>query len=421
MVSRLDRIIFDPDTTPPLILSGVVATALSTSVIRVSWGAGIDTGGSGLAGYRVYVATASGGPYTLLQSLSTGSLTYDHTGLGSGVTRFYRVTAFDGNNNESPQSQTVQATTQGGGVLTPDQAWLARSTGPGVVAAWGLNSAADIAAGYNPGNNGTRGFLDEVQKVLNGGSLRFDLRAGEAGANISGDWWISDSPYGFLGATFGQGSTLYTQVLYRLSSTMYTNFSHWDGPGDPDWKMLILHQAGGSLCANVELTVKGTSALDFVYSKCGNRVPRGNLNSPIWVGDPITGNYAHQMGWDLASGPSWVNEPNALPQRNYPASIDPFPTNEWFALDVKLGMGNWGQANSSVEVWVTRASEGIRRKKLSISAFLFEHNGSSSNTWGNIWLGPYMTNLEVPAPNDAFMWISGIIISRQLIPIAVLQ
>jgi chitodextrinase len=42
------------DTTAPAAPSGVTATVLSASSIRIDWSASVDTGGAGLAGYRVY-------------------------------------------------------------------------------------------------------------------------------------------------------------------------------------------------------------------------------------------------------------------------------------------------------------------------------------------------------------------------------
>lgn len=111
----LSRVIFDPDTTPPTTPASVTATALSQTAIRITWTASTDTGGSGLAGYRVFRATTSGGTYTQFSpDLSTASLTLDDVSLTAGATRFYRVAAFDGNGNQSALSNIVSATTQSG-------------------------------------------------------------------------------------------------------------------------------------------------------------------------------------------------------------------------------------------------------------------------------------------------------------------
>jgi hypothetical protein len=111
-MSSLSRVVYSPDTTPPTTPASVTASSLSQTAIRISWAASTDTGGSGLAGYRVYRSTTSTGTYSQIGSdLTTASLSYDDTGLTAGSTRFYRIVAFDGNSNASSQSSTASATT----------------------------------------------------------------------------------------------------------------------------------------------------------------------------------------------------------------------------------------------------------------------------------------------------------------------
>lgn len=112
-MSTLSRVIFSPDLTPPSTPGSPTATALSQTTIRITWSASTDTGGSGLAGYRVLRSTTSGGAYTQVGTdLSTASLSYDDASLGASTTRFYRIVAFDGAGNISSQSTIVSATTQ---------------------------------------------------------------------------------------------------------------------------------------------------------------------------------------------------------------------------------------------------------------------------------------------------------------------
>lgn len=112
-MSVLSRVIFHPDTTPPTVPGSVAATALSQTAIRITWAASTDTGGAGLAGYRVYRSTTSGGTYAQVGTdLTTASLSFDDTSLSASTQRFYRVLAFDGNGNASALSSIVNATTQ---------------------------------------------------------------------------------------------------------------------------------------------------------------------------------------------------------------------------------------------------------------------------------------------------------------------
>ena len=73
------------DTTAPSVPSGLTVTAASSSQINLSWTASTDTGGSGLAGYRVY---RSG---TLLGTTTTAS--YSNTGLSASTQYCYTVAA----------------------------------------------------------------------------------------------------------------------------------------------------------------------------------------------------------------------------------------------------------------------------------------------------------------------------------------
>lgn len=93
------------DNIAPSVPTGLTATAISSSQINLSWSASTDTGGSGLAGYRVY-RDGSGTP--LVQQSGT---TYSDTGLTASTLYSYRVSAYDNQGNESAQSSAQSATT----------------------------------------------------------------------------------------------------------------------------------------------------------------------------------------------------------------------------------------------------------------------------------------------------------------------
>jgi chitodextrinase len=94
-----------PDTIPPSVPTGLTATVISASQINLSWNASTDTGGSGLAGYRIYrngvVYTGTAAPVT----------TYSDTSVGGGTTYTYTVAADDNALNFSAQSTSASATT----------------------------------------------------------------------------------------------------------------------------------------------------------------------------------------------------------------------------------------------------------------------------------------------------------------------
>jgi YD repeat-containing protein len=104
-----------PDTIAPTTPTSLSAAATSPSQINLSWGASTDTGGSGLAGYRIY----RGG--SLLTS--TTATSYSDAGLTGSTTYSYAVAAYDNAGNTSAQSNTASATT-----LTPVTATVSSGT-----------------------------------------------------------------------------------------------------------------------------------------------------------------------------------------------------------------------------------------------------------------------------------------------------
>lgn len=209
-MSTLARVVFNPDTTPPTTPGSVTASTLSQTAIRVAWSASTDTGGSGLAGYRVYRSTTSTGTYTQVGSdLTTASLSYDDTSLSAGSTRFYRIVAFDDNGNASAQSSTASATTQSGssdndglvvnfGSFDPDAAQIisinvnssipsALSTGASVSHAtetwWsGTTGVATMRPPTVEGYSGFNGFnlWKNATKVIRQINIRWEWRASDA-------------------------------------------------------------------------------------------------------------------------------------------------------------------------------------------------------------------------------------------------
>ncbi len=77
------------DTTPPSVPTGVSATAPSATRVDLSWSASTDTGGAGLAGYRVL----RGG--TQIAIVNAPATTYSDMSVAASTTYSYTVRAFD--------------------------------------------------------------------------------------------------------------------------------------------------------------------------------------------------------------------------------------------------------------------------------------------------------------------------------------
>ena len=96
-----------PDTTPPSVPAGLSLVSSSSAHVTFSWNPSSDTGGSGLAGYKIY---KGGSP---IGTSGTNSFTDNSV---SGTTNYsYRVSAYD---NATPPNESAQSTPLS--VTTPD-------------------------------------------------------------------------------------------------------------------------------------------------------------------------------------------------------------------------------------------------------------------------------------------------------------
>jgi chitodextrinase len=92
-----------PDTIPPSVPTGLSGSAASATQVNLSWSASSDTGGSGLAGYKIYRAGAQIG--------TSASTSYSDTTVSGSTTYTYTVAAYDNAGNTSAQSSGASVTT----------------------------------------------------------------------------------------------------------------------------------------------------------------------------------------------------------------------------------------------------------------------------------------------------------------------
>src|SRR6185369_5546499 len=82
---------------------GALSATPGNAQVSLSW-----TAASGATGYRVHRGTASGGPYTTIQS-NLFATSFTNTGLTNGTAYYYVVTATNGA-GEGPNSNEASAT-----------------------------------------------------------------------------------------------------------------------------------------------------------------------------------------------------------------------------------------------------------------------------------------------------------------------
>src|SRR5437773_523500 len=91
-----------PPPVPPA-PTGLTATA-GDRLVALTW-----NGSSGATSYNVNRSTTSGGPYGLIATIPA-AISYNNTGLTSGTTYYYVVTAVNSSGRESPTSIQASAT-----------------------------------------------------------------------------------------------------------------------------------------------------------------------------------------------------------------------------------------------------------------------------------------------------------------------
>jgi len=101
------------DITAPTVPVSLVASAVSESQTNLSWTPSTDSGGSGVAGYKIERCTGSV-CISFAQIATARSTNYSDTGRAPSTTYAYRLRAYDIVGNDSEYSNTASATTNAG-------------------------------------------------------------------------------------------------------------------------------------------------------------------------------------------------------------------------------------------------------------------------------------------------------------------
>jgi uncharacterized protein (AIM24 family) len=269
--SYSDTIILDM-TAPPM-PSGLTATAVSSSQINQSWSAVVDTtGGSGLAGYKVYRSVTQIG--------TTTATNYSDYGLTANTQYCYRVASYDNAGNASGQCTQVCATTQSGsqpgahiwsqafGTTNEDRGYAVVTDSVGnVVITGSFNGVIDFGGGALSSMNGTGGFLAKyspggVHQWSRGISGLGSCYGRSVAVDASGNIMITGYLYGTV--DFGGGSVT-SAGGYDIFVAKYSGFDGsylWakriGGSGDNYGYGVALDGSG-----NIVITGSFNGAVDF--------------------------------------------------------------------------------------------------------------------------------------------------------------
>lgn len=181
------------DSTAPSVPANVSTYLLTRNSVRVQWNASPDTGGSGIAGYKVY----RGG--TLISGTNpVSAYSFNDTGLSYKTTYSYTVKAVDNSSNESAASTATNVTTDRQ-LIFEDLFNRADSTNLG--SNWGdylggsLKTVANRASAYPGGTSYTYYWLSAYN--YSPGSFKATVRVVDEGSGagiafykqfVSGNW-----------------------------------------------------------------------------------------------------------------------------------------------------------------------------------------------------------------------------------------
>jgi beta-lactamase superfamily II metal-dependent hydrolase len=139
-----------PDTQPPSVPGALVASAISSTEISLSWNASTDN--VGVTGYRVYRST-NGGAHALAGTSSTTG--FADLGLTAGVTYGYQVTAVDAAGNESSPASTSTRTPVPGITVTSPNGGESWAGGSARAITWTAQDISNVKLEYTLNNGGT--------------------------------------------------------------------------------------------------------------------------------------------------------------------------------------------------------------------------------------------------------------------------
>ena len=185
-------------TSAPGAPTGLTATASGTTQIDLSWSAPASTGGSAITGYKIEVSPNGTSSWTnLVANTNSTATTYVHTGLASGDTRHYRVSAINANGAGTASNVDSATTVQVPAAVSNVVAVPVPRTTDSLQVSWSApdNAGKPALTGYDvryrEDVNWTTVSEDATSTSLIIGGLRdafYDVQVRALNADGSGPW-----------------------------------------------------------------------------------------------------------------------------------------------------------------------------------------------------------------------------------------
>ena len=309
-------------------------------------------------------------------------------------------------------------------VQSAETDWGRRKNAPGVWKYQGFD--AECVPGltdgqhYFAGSAGTAGReCDTAIKTSGTSSFRLTIPAGNSSATPSGEWREGLKPGVSVhtgGTGFGQNSTVYWSYRIRITQSMKTNIEQFwrAGTAKTGWKHANAHNMPQGSCGPLEFT--GTISTDvspatqIFYTECGARGvytnSAGSQGLPyIQQGEtfPLT---TSTNGWSCNFNNAVSGAGTGQGCMNWQFF------DEWLTFKIRLQIGTFGSANSSVRVWIARDG-GTQWLSLANSPnYTFNADAPANQREFNVMsFTNFMTGNNQSAPTVAHMWYDEFIVS----------
>ena len=370
------------DSTAPTVPTGLAVSALSTSALHTSWNASTDSGGSGLAGYKL--ERSSDGLTGWAQVYQGTSPTFDNSGLSSATTYFYRVRSYDNAGNNSGYSSVVSGTTSSAsGFADPMADWLARSTATAtnrVTFASDFSGAADFTLASVNGGTGRVFALgmnptelaqvtkDTTDGLTNGCCLKILKPASEGTGSC--EWMFPlNSTWTANNQSFGLGVPFWIQFRFKIPpSRLVKSILNPSGSLQYAWKWMNIAQysptnTSSKSFANsyAQIVLQDTDQLGVPQAY--HRDPAGSF--PAFLGGGTESSPAGifktvQNSIDRGAGvANHANRYCEVPGPNFDTAspgCEFWPTDEWMTFLLRILPASYtGAAGNQFDMWYARA------------------------------------------------------------------
>ena len=335
---------------------------------------------------------------------------WNTTAVGNG-THTITAVALDAAGNVGTAIGVTVTVSNPGTTSSALQDFQTRCAQTGVIVCEGFDDPAGIphavwpGSGALPANNGTSYPTQDTSITASGqGSLRFDIPTPSGSSNPDGYWRQLTQASLSAGPTtaqlFGQNSTFYVQFRQRMSAAYISNT--WGG--STYFKQDII-AVDSSTCGNQELTTINGWNRGFpqMYSACGQDPFQPSVG---------TGDYLLEQGDTSTSGYNCHYQT----ANNTSTSCFMYPADTWVTYYYKVQIGNWGQANSTIQAWVSVGAQPYKEWINMPNHTLNLDGGTTAPGYNAVYLTPYWTNGYSGASGPATTWYDELVISTQ--PIA---